>query len=80
MAKFPDLMGKVKNTPTQIMTQIPTQNDTQTLDVKVRKDRRVQLMMETSLVKELDKYAKKHNTSRSELVQAIVKEYLKNNG
>ena len=70
--------------PTQVYTPNNTQEYTQKatpeLEVRVRKDRRVQLLMESSLVDELDAYAKKYNTNRSEIIQAIVKEFLKNNG
>ena len=74
-SKFPGLMQDLKPTPT------PTHTDTHTstLVVKERKTRRVQLLMKESTVDALDAYAKTHDTSRNDIIQNLVEEFLKEN-
>ncbi len=78
MAKFPGLMDKVKNTPTHTATH--THEYTHTPKVRERKNRRVQLLMKESTVDALDAYAKANDTSRNDIIQTLVEEFLKNNG
>lgn len=72
-SKFPDLLGNVKNTPTP--THEYTHTPTHT--AKERKTRRVQLLMKESTVNELDAYAKRNDTSRNDIIQNLVEEFLK---
>ncbi len=67
---FMDL--KPKTTPTH--TQEYTHTDTPV--VKERKTRRVQLLMKESTVDQLDSYAKVHDTSRNDIIQKLVEEFL----
>lgn len=78
MAKFPELMGKVKNTPahTSTPTHEYTHTHTDTPVMKERKTRRVQLLMKESTVDQLDAYAKRHDTSRNDIIQNLVEEFL----
>lgn len=73
-SKFPGLMADLK--PTH--THTPTHTDTQPT-VRERKNRRVQLLMKESTVDALDAYAKKHDTSRNDIIQNLVEEFLNKN-
>lgn len=77
-SKFPGLMQDLKPTPTSTSTH--THTDTHTPVMKERKTRRVQLLMKESTVDALDAYAKKHDTSRNDIIQNLVEEFIKNNG
>jgi hypothetical protein len=72
-SKFPGLMQDLKPTSTH------THTDTHTPVVKERKTRRVQLLMKESTVDALDAYAKKHDTSRNDIIQNLVEDFIKNN-
>ena len=72
-SKFSGLMENLKPTPTH------THTDTHTPVIKERKTRRVQLLMKESTVDALDAYAKIHDTSRNDIIQTLVEEFLKNN-
>lgn len=50
---------------------------TDTPIVKERKTRRVQLLMKESTVDQLDAYAKTHDTSRNDIIQNLVEEFLR---
>ena len=78
-SKFPGLMQDLKPTPTH--THTPTHTDTHehTPVMKERKTRRVQLLMKESTVDALDAYAKTHDTSRNDIIQNLVEDFLKNN-
>lgn len=71
---FQDLAPK-KPTPTQEYTH----THTDTPIVKERKTRRVQLLMKESTVDQLDAYAKRHDTSRNDIIQGLVDKFLKEN-
>lgn len=73
--KFPGLMDDLKPTHTHTDTHTPTHTPT----VKERKTRRVQLLMKESTVAELDAYAKTHDTSRNDIIQNLVEEFLGKN-
>jgi len=73
--KFPGLMEDLKPTPTHTDTHVYTHTPT----VKERKTRRVQLLMKESTVDALDSYAKTHDTSRNDIIQNLVEEFLKSN-
>lgn len=45
-----------------------------------RKNRRVQLLMKESTVQRLDDYAKRKFTSRNDIIQNLVEEFLDKNG
>ena len=72
-AKFPGLLDDLKPTSTH------THTDTHTPVVKERKTRRVQLLMKESTVDALDAYAKIHDTSRNDIIQNLVEDFIKNN-
>lgn len=72
-SKFSGLMENLK--PTHTHTDTPTH----TPIIKERKTRRVQLLMKESTVDALDAYAKVHDTSRNDIIQNLVEEFLKNN-
>lgn len=76
-SKFPGLMQDLKPTHTHTHTDTPTPTHTPT--VKERKTRRVQLLMKESTVDMLDAYAKTHDTSRNDIIQNLVEEFIKNN-
>lgn len=76
-SKFPGLMDDLKPTPTP--THEYTHTDTHTPVVRERKNRRVQLLMKESTVDALDAYAKNHDTSRNDIIQNLVEDFLKNN-
>ena len=73
--KFPGLYDDLK--PTHTPTH--THTDTHTPVLKERKTRRVQLLMKESTVDTLDAYAKKHDTSRNDIIQNLVEDFIKNN-
>lgn len=72
-SKFPGLMQDLKPTPTH------THTDTHTPVVKERKTRRVQLLLKESSVDALDAYAKKHDTSRNDIIQNLVEDFINKN-
>ena len=57
-----------------------TSTHTQKVDLvpstKERKTRRVQLLLKESTVAALDNYAKVHDTSRNDIIQNLVEEFL----
>ena len=73
--KFPGLMQDL-TTPS---THTSTHTHTDTPIMKERKTRRVQLLMKESTVDALDAYAKKHDTSRNDIIQNLVEDFIKNN-
>ena len=85
--KFPGLMDDLSptsesthtlvSTPTQEYTH--THTSTSTPKVRERKNRRVQLLMKESTVDKLDAYAKAHDTSRNDIIQTLVEDFIKNN-
>lgn len=77
--KFPGLMDDLKPTHTHTHTDTPTSTHEYTPTVKERKTRRVQLLMKESTVAELDAYAKTHDTSRNDIIQNLVEEFIKKN-
>ena len=74
-SKFPGLYDDLK--PTHTPTH--THTDTHTPVMKERKTRRVQLLMKESTVDTLDAYAKKHDTSRNDIIQNLVEDFIKKN-
>lgn len=72
-SKFPGLYDDLKPTHTH------THTDTHTPVIKERKTRRVQLLMKESTVDALDAYAKKHDTSRNDIIQNLVEDFIKKN-
>lgn len=78
-SKFPGLMQDLKPTPTHEYTHTHTHADTPTPVVRERKNRRVQLLMKESTVDSLDAYAKTHDTSRNDIIQNLVEDFLKKN-
>jgi hypothetical protein len=72
-SKFPGLMQDLKPTSTH------THTDTHTPVVKERKTRRVQLLLKESSVDALDAYAKKHDTSRNDIIQNLVEDFINKN-
>ena len=80
-SKFPGLMGDLKPTPTHTPTHTDTHEYTHT-DVPIKRERRtrrVQMLMKESLVDALDAYAAKYDTSRTEIIQGLVEEFIKKN-
>ena len=73
--KFPGLMQDL----TTLSTHTSTHTHTDTPIMKERKTRRVQLLMKESTVDALDAYAKKHDTSRNDIIQNLVEDFIKNN-
>ena len=69
-SKFPGLMDDLKPTHTHEYTH------TDTPVMKERKTKRVQLLMKPSTVDQLDAYAKIHDTSRNDIIQNLVEEFL----
>lgn len=74
-SKFPGLYDDLKPTSTPTHTH----TDTHTPVMKERKTRRVQLLMKESTVDALDAYAKKHDTSRNDIIQNLVEDFIKKN-
>ena len=77
MAKFTSKkpgFGVLDNLPTP--TQTHTHTHTPTPKIKERKTRRVQLLMKESTVDALDQYAKAHDTSRNDIIQKLVEDFL----
>ena len=62
--------------PVQKPTSTHEYTHTDTPVVKERKTRRVQLLMKESTVDQLDAYAKIHDTSRNDIIQNLVEEFL----
>jgi hypothetical protein len=73
------LFEGVQPTHTDVDTHEYTHTHTPTHTVKERKTRRVQLLMKESTVDSLDAYAKKYDTSRNDIIQNLVEEFLKTN-
>ena len=73
--KFPGLYDDLKPTSTH--------TDTHTHEYapikRERRTRRVQMLMKESLVDALDAYAAKYDTSRTEIIQGLVEEFLSKN-
>ena len=65
-------------THTHTHTDTPTYTDVPTPTQKERKTRRVQLLLKESTVNELDNYAKIHDTSRNDIIQNLIEEFLNN--
>ena len=80
-SKFPGLMDGLTPKP----THTPTHDDTHThthADTPIKRERRtrrVQMLMKESLVDALDAYAAKYDTSRTEIIQGLVEEFIKKN-
>ena len=68
------------HTHTDTHTDVSTPTPTPTPVVKERKTRRVQLLMKESSVQSLDDYAKLHDTSRNDIIQNLVEDFLNKNG
>lgn len=66
------------DTPTQADVSTPTTASAPV--IKERKTRRVQLLMKESSVQALDDYAKRYDTSRNDIIQNLVEEFLSKNG
>jgi hypothetical protein len=64
--------------PTPTPTYTDTHTHTDTHIVKERKTRRVQLLLKESTVNELDAYAKRIDTSRNEIIQNLIEDFLSN--
>lgn len=64
--------------PTSTPTHTHTHTDVSTPTQKERKTRRVQLLLKESTVNELDNYAKIHDTSRNDIIQNLIEEFLSN--
>lgn len=64
------------DTPTDVSTPTPTPDPAP----PERKNRRVQLLMKESTVQRLDEYAKRKFTSRNDIIQNLVEEFLAKNG
>lgn len=80
MAKFTGKQkgfGVLDNLPTPTQTHTDTHTHTPTPKIKERKTRRVQLLMKESSVDALDQYAKTHDTSRNDIIQKLVEDFLK---
>ena len=75
---FGETLNNMNPTPVDAYTHTPTHEytHTPTPTVKERKTRRVQLLMKESTVDALDAYAKSHDTSRNEIIQNLVEQFL----
>ena len=60
----------------QTHTHTDTHTHTQIPVAKERKTRRVQLLLKESTVNSLDNYAKIHDTSRNDIIQKLVEDFL----
>lgn len=78
-SKFPGLMDDLKPTYTPTHTDTHEYTHTDTPIKRERRTRRVQMLMKESLVDALDAYAAKCDTSRTEIIQGLVEEFLKKN-
>lgn len=61
-------------------TVTPTQEYTPTPVARERKTKRLQLVLRESTVDRLGSYAKDHDTSRNEIVQTLIDEFLGKEG
>ena len=77
--KFPSLYDDLKPSSTPTHTDTHTHTHEYAPIKRERRTRRVQMLMKESLVDALDAYAKKHDTSRTEIIQVLVEEFLKEN-
>lgn len=75
--KFPGLYDDLSPTHTDTHTHNDTHEYTPVK--RERRTRRVQMLMKESLVDALDAYAAKYDTSRTEIIQGLVEEFLKKN-
>ena len=64
------------STPTHTHTSTPTPSPVPT--AKERKTRRVQLLLKESTVIALDEYAKRHDTSRNDIIQKLADDFINN--
>ena len=48
------------------------------MKVKERKDRRVSLLLKSSSVEILDEFARDHDTSRNDIIQQLIDNFIKN--
>ena len=48
------------------------------MKVKERKDRRVSLLLKPSSVEILDEFARDHDTSRNDIIQQLIDNFIKN--
>lgn len=71
-SKFPGLMEDLKPTHTHEYTHTTTPTQV----MKERKTKRVQLLLKPSTVDQLDSYAKINDTSRNDIIQNLVEEFL----
>ena len=78
-SKFPGLYEDLKPVSTPTHTDTHTHNVVYTPVTKERKTRRVQLLMKESTVDALDDYAKTHDTSRNDIIQNLVEDFIKKN-
>ena len=78
-SKFPGLMQDLTPQPTSTHTHTDTHEHTHTPTMRDRKTRRVQLLMKESTVDALDAYVKKYDTSRSDIIQNLVEDFIKKN-
>lgn len=75
--KFPGLYDDLAHTHTDTHTHNDTHEYTPVK--RERRTRRVQMLMKESLVDALDAYVVKYDTSRTEIIQGLVEEFLKKN-
>ena len=75
--KFPGLYDDLK--PTSTHTDTHTHTHEYAPIKRERRTRRVQMLMKESLVDALDAYAAKYDTSRTEIIQGLVEEFLSKN-
>lgn len=68
------------STHTDTPTDVSTPTTSSAPVIKERKTRRVQLLMKESTVQSLDAYAKRYDTSRNDIIQNLVEEFLSKNG
>lgn len=68
------------HTHTDMHTDVSTPTTPSAPVIKERKTRRVQLLMKESTVQRLDDYAKLHDTSRNDIIQGLVEEFLSKMG
>lgn len=69
-----DNLTETTHTPTPTSTH--THTHTPKITAKERKTRRVQLLLKESTVSRLDDYAKMHDTSRNDIVQKLIEDFL----
>ena len=77
--KFPSLYDDLKPSSTPTHTDTHTHTHEYAPIKRERRTRRVQMLMKESLVDALDAYAAKYDTSRTEIIQGLVEEFLSKN-